>query len=99
MTTITYRMGDDRRLFLQPSEEGGGTPDLTGATARLEVSAPAACYIINMIPVTGGFDLPLNEETTAGLSPRAYRAALVLTWPDGRRESETGLVLNIKGGC
>ncbi len=99
MATITYRMGDDRRLFLQPSEEGGGTPDLTGATARLEVSTSSSCHIIDMIPVAGGFDLPLNVETTAGLSPRAYRAALVLTWPDGTRESETGLVLNIKGGC
>lgn len=98
MTTITYRLGNSEMLFLAPTQDNGTIPDMTGATARLEVST-SSCHRIELLPVDGGFDLPLNPATTAGLIPRAYRAALVLAWPDGTTESETGLTLLIEGGC
>lgn len=98
MATLTFRRGDSAVYTFAPDDGSGQPVDLTGATARVEISAASACIKMPLSLIGGEFRWAVNDQTMPVLPARAYRAAFVLTWPDGLTDRDD-FVLMIEEGC
>ena len=97
MASIMFKPGEAEPLAIQPEQEDGATPDLTGVSVQLRVQSGATCIALDGVLDAEGqlFEVDLN---TLDLPPRLYPATIYFDWGDGYRH--TGhLNLIVEGGC
>lgn len=95
MTTITHRIGGSEPIVLQPEQEDGTMPDLTGSAMELRIGTGDACLKIPGTITADGYEVDLNG---LDLAPRLHTASIWTDWGNGWRH-QGDVFLNVTGGC
>ncbi len=97
MASIMFKPGEAEPLAIQPEQDDGTTPDLTGVSMQLRVGSGATCITLDGV-LDADEQLFTVDLNTLDLPPRLYPATIYFDWGEGYRHSGH-LNLIVEGVC